>query len=417
MSGDGVQLAWVMLDGQPCHVSTFAGVPPSHRPEVTCPACGEPVVLRLGARLAHHAAHRAGQECAATAPESALHLNCKLHIAAQLRGFGGSGVQVDQDCAMGAAGCTGLVTRPWMLGWDEVAVELRVASRRPDVVLLRHDVPLGAIEVCVHSAVSDPRRRALAALGLSWIEVAGSPDVLRWRAGEPLRVQQSAPDPRLRCPPCARRDRAIHLAPEDDGRWRGTLRRYSAHTIRARAFAQSTDGAAARSPAVEELLLYDRYSPHRPGRRRGALVTIRHEDALILWDTLDARCISRLQPASPHATLRRDADRHLRALQRLWIVDVGGSWWSPALALGHPEAAATWADEGIGHRWPGGVAGLPPRGPEATLLDLTAWLLATRLDDLPARWGWGPLGWRRVTERSWRHSPTVLRAAAQGVSA
>lgn len=413
---EGVQLAWVLLDGVPQHVSVFAGIPPSDRPEVRCPACEQPVVLRLGERLAHHAAHRAGQECAVTAPESALHLNCKLHIAAQLRGLGESGLQVAQPCAQRRAGCAGRVPRPWLLGWDEVAVELRVAGRRPDIVLLREDVPLAAIEVCVSSPITPDRRDALAALGLSWVEVRGTPALQAWQRTTPLPITQSDPDPRIRCTPCAVRDRQVRLAPDDAGRWRHALRRYETQTIRARAFAQSAPAAASRDPSVPSLLLYDRYSPHQPRSQRGALLHIRHKGRALLWDTLAGRCVTQRITAGG-VPLHTVAARYLSAAGRAWVLDPAASWWTPLEALGAPGLLAAWQASGAAHRWRDRLPDLPLPGPLAMPLDLVRYLLDTHLAALPRRMAWTGLGWAKTSHAPWRPWPTRSARAVRGAAA
>ena len=409
---DGVRLAWVMLGEKPCPVSVFAGVPPEQRPEVTCPACGEPVVLRLGPRLAHHAAHRAGQECAASVAESALHLNCKLRIAAQLRGRGDAGLRISQGCAVGRPGCAGPVERPWMRGWDTVAVELKVGSLRPDIVLLQDEIPLGVIEVCVHSAVTLQKRYALAAAGLPWIETPGSPEAAIWTADTPLPISASDPSVPLRCGACARWSPPVRLSPQEADPWRHTLRGYSAHTIRARAFAQSAPGAASRTPQTHALMLYDRHSPQRAHRQRGALLCVHHEGRWLLWDTLTQRAWTAkgLGDAQAHGR------RCVRALRRQWVVDTDARWWSPADALAHAPLCADWSARGARHRWGEALPGLPPRGPLATTMDLARFLLDTHLRALPARWVWAAGGWQRGSTKPWRPWPTTVSADSSPTS-
>ena len=63
-SRNAVGLEWVRLDGRDAHVSEFGGLPPGGRPDVTCPECGDALVLKLGEVRAWHAAHKPGAVCA-----------------------------------------------------------------------------------------------------------------------------------------------------------------------------------------------------------------------------------------------------------------------------------------------------------------------------------------------------------------
>ena len=407
LSGDGVRLSWVLLDGDPLPVSVFAGIPPSRRPAVQCPVCSCPVVLRLGDHLAHHAAHRAGHACAVTAPESALHLNSKLHIAAQLRGRGGGGLRLSLPCARGGPGCLGAVVRPWLTGWDDVAVELAVGSHRPDIVLLRGGRPLGAIEVKVHNAVSAEKGAALLRQQTPWTEVLGTEDLVSWSAADPLPARHVQPGPPLRCAVCAHHAPPRVRSSSEASAWQHTLRRYSAHTIRARVFARSIPDAAERGPLVGPLLLYDRFYPHAPVRERGALLHVWSGGTLLLWDTLSGRDISRRLRSSPGDTLCAAGESHLRRLRGSWVVDVGGGWWDPMGVLESIPLLSSWAAAGVHHRWRARLPSQQRLGPEATPLDLVQYLLGTHLAALPSRWSWASSGWGRVSDARWRLWPTA----------
>lgn len=69
------RLAWVEISGEMCHVSDFAHLAPGERPSARCPACREPVTLKLGALRAHHAAHRPDSGCTAARGDRARELN------------------------------------------------------------------------------------------------------------------------------------------------------------------------------------------------------------------------------------------------------------------------------------------------------------------------------------------------------
>ena len=73
-------LQWVKVNGETHHVSDFAHLPPQQRLEAYCPVCGHQVLLKLGKVRVHHAAHYEGIVCAATQPETAIHLNSKYHL-------------------------------------------------------------------------------------------------------------------------------------------------------------------------------------------------------------------------------------------------------------------------------------------------------------------------------------------------
>lgn len=169
-----VRLEWVLLDGTPRFVSTFATLGVGRRPSVSCPECRRPVTLKLGPKLRHHAAHRPGDECAAAHPETALHVNVKCHIAAVLEGATGGTrpLTVRRQCA---GECGKWIDTVWVPTWDAIRLEssLRQAEIRrvPDIVLEKDGVAIGAIEVLVSHAVDGDKAAALAALGVPWLEV------------------------------------------------------------------------------------------------------------------------------------------------------------------------------------------------------------------------------------------------------
>lgn len=162
------------------------------------------VDLKLGGKRRHHAAHQPSARCPVTRPETALHLNVKCHLAAQLEAAIATGdpLQVVEQCFVGqwgmswdrrfdeeapegvlreewlAAPCAGTRSRVWLEGWDAVKVELRLrdpgdplAGRIPDIVLLRDGEPVAAIEVFHTHAVDARKAEALAGMGVPWLEV------------------------------------------------------------------------------------------------------------------------------------------------------------------------------------------------------------------------------------------------------
>lgn len=212
-----VKLAWVLLNGTSTRVSSFAGTPPELRPEVRCPHCSDPVVLKLGEVVAHHAAHFPGSSCSASESwETALHINAKFHLAEQLRKV--TRVDLVQPCSSRQSVlCEGKRRVAWDVAWDEVLVEQTVGTLRPDLVLRREGQDVAAIEVLVTHAVDALKAQALAQLGLPWIEVRGSfllpedepEDRSAWKPSAPLKTARQEPDPKWICEACA--EDCIHV--------------------------------------------------------------------------------------------------------------------------------------------------------------------------------------------------------------
>src|SRR5690242_21696670 len=160
-------LAWVLVDGRPRCVSDFATLPPRRRPRATCPECGRRLTLKLGRIRRHHAAHAPNDFCAATQPETALHIDTKLYLAAQLASAVASdpALVIRRRCEGSALETCGAVREErFVEGWDEVVVEAGVAAEsrlRPDISLSRSGVPIAAIEVLVSHRVPDEKALAL----------------------------------------------------------------------------------------------------------------------------------------------------------------------------------------------------------------------------------------------------------------
>ncbi|MCP4360881.1 MAG: hypothetical protein GY796_22970 [Chloroflexi bacterium] len=109
---------YVLVDSELRHVSEFAALLPRQRPESICPVCKQEITLKLGQEREHHYAHRPGTLCPTTRPETALHLNCKLYLAQQLRQV--QAVNTLETCSI----CEEKQrTHGWIARWDEVIVE------------------------------------------------------------------------------------------------------------------------------------------------------------------------------------------------------------------------------------------------------------------------------------------------------
>lgn len=229
------KLQWVEVDGEVVHIGRYAHIKPKLRPQALCPVCRDPVVMKLGSKMAHHCAHKPDADCAATAGETAVHLNSKLYIARKLnkelarsRQEGDSPrLYIKEVCGWKDGAwektCTECRTTEWARDWDEVAVELRVGNRQPDITLLRAGEAIGAIEVHVTNAVSEEKAADLRALNLPWVEVKGTPELYEgdrpWSAMVPLKASTHSEQGHWRCPKCA--EKAAQAAKREHARNNG----------------------------------------------------------------------------------------------------------------------------------------------------------------------------------------------------
>ena len=164
-----LQLIWVQVDDEIRHVSDFAELPRHERPQAFCPACGGPVVLKLGKRRRHHAAHHPGTRCALQERETLLHFNCKHHIARQLRNA--RQVWVQAPCA----DCGEPIPKLLAKNWSDVRVEYRVREGLiPDVSLWWGEETIAGIEVYVSHWVDENKATRLKEIGFTWVEIQGS---------------------------------------------------------------------------------------------------------------------------------------------------------------------------------------------------------------------------------------------------
>ena len=216
-------LAWVLVDGQARCVSDFAALPPRRRPRAMCPQCGRKLTLKLGRIRRHHAAHAPDDHCLATQPETALHIDTKLYIAAQLESAASDRRLVIRRRCEGTplASCDATRDEEWAHGWDEVLVESGATADRfrPDIVLRKSGAPIGAIEVLVSHRVSDEKAGALENAGLPWIEIRADESLLdgdtAWHANRALpveRVGQRGTSRTWRCDEHVRRSRRLRGA-------------------------------------------------------------------------------------------------------------------------------------------------------------------------------------------------------------
>lgn len=207
-----VQLLYVYVGGQLRRVADFKDIPVGSRPPALCPACHQTVILRLGSVRAAHAAHHPHTVCPTSNPETAAHLNAKLHICHELRQI--RTLDVSYQCpgigeifASTQTFCDERIEMPWLHDWDDVLPEVTLEGVRPDVALLQNQRIIGAVEVRMTHAVDDEKAEVYRRLALPWIEVRAT-DVLRgmepkWTVGKPLPVVDHGPERRWRCDSCA----------------------------------------------------------------------------------------------------------------------------------------------------------------------------------------------------------------------
>lgn len=217
-------LTWVLVDGRPRCVSDFSALPPRQRPRPSCPLCGRSLTLKLGRIRRHHAAHAPNDDCGATRPETALHLDTKLYLAEQLTSAAGSDstLVIRRRCeGTPLETCDAIRDDPWARGWDDVVVEAGATAERfrPDILLRKDGMPIAAIEVLVSHRVPDEKATALENAGLPWIEIRADPGMLEghtaWRAGQPLpieRVGRRGASRTWRCDAHLRRSRQLRGA-------------------------------------------------------------------------------------------------------------------------------------------------------------------------------------------------------------
>lgn len=198
-------LRWVLVAGKRHPVSDFAHLPPAGRPEAHCPLCHELVVLKLGTQRTYHAAHRSTSQCITHQPETAWHLNTKLHIAHQLAQS--QPLSIQQPCQK----CGRTRSVVWLTDWTDVQVEHRLTDGlQPDIGLYREEVLVAAIEVRVTHPITEEKIDSWFKQKVPWIEVRGQPELyegkLAWTVERPLPIERHSPDfyPWL-CTPCSRR--------------------------------------------------------------------------------------------------------------------------------------------------------------------------------------------------------------------
>jgi len=191
------KLTWVIVGGGVHRVEEYAGIPPGKRPAAFCPICKKLVILRFGNERVYHAAHRPDVVCAATQPETALHLNMKYHLRQELMqahrlliSQSCSGIKLDSKYEGPSNRCEKSRSIILVSDWDTVQVEYPYQGLVLDVALLKNDNLVAAIEVCVTHRVDAEKKKQLNESSIPWVEVLASEDFYRgpapWKAHTPL---------------------------------------------------------------------------------------------------------------------------------------------------------------------------------------------------------------------------------------
>jgi hypothetical protein len=146
-----------------------------------CLGCGEPLVVRLGARRARHFAHRPGSDCPLTAPESALHLDAKERLLALCRAAftGARRVTLVARCPA----CRRRAPVDLSALGDEAVAEGSVGALRADVLVRSRGRPALALEVKVTHAVDPQKEAALGSAGVPVAEIDAREDWEREEEG------------------------------------------------------------------------------------------------------------------------------------------------------------------------------------------------------------------------------------------
>lgn len=202
MKDSDPKLEYAVISGETRHVSEFAHLPRGQRPLAICPQCDGVIILKLGEKYRHHAAHKPDALCILTQPETVLHLNTKMYLYRELCRANRLGITQECDgwrsghtareCGHGAR-----LDHLWLKDWEGVEVERYVGTRKPDITFYRGSVPVAAIEVYATHAVDKEKEAYLLSLGIPFLEVKASTSIYEgstaWKPQSPL--------PHVKCSP------------------------------------------------------------------------------------------------------------------------------------------------------------------------------------------------------------------------
>jgi len=124
--------------------------------------------------------------CAASQPETALHLNCKYYLWRKLQEA--SSLKAAWDCIL----CGSEISFQVADSWDSAEVEFSFEDYRIDVALVRSSRPLCAIEVLVTHQTTTEKREKLKDANVPVVEVEATPELYTgdtaWTPDQPLPI-------------------------------------------------------------------------------------------------------------------------------------------------------------------------------------------------------------------------------------
>ena len=208
---------WVLYDEELRLVSDFAHLTPKERPAVFCPACERQVIMKLGKKVVHHFAHKADCDCVVNTPESALHLNAKVHIGKALENAKELLVSLNcQGLPKNGIECPEPAPFPLVTLWDDVQIECKFGTKRPDIGLFFQEELICAIEICATHPIPDEKIELFEQSQIAWIEVRADDSLFEgpnaWTPQLPLTLRRGSPiinPPEWTCLSCVADKRKI----------------------------------------------------------------------------------------------------------------------------------------------------------------------------------------------------------------
>ena len=157
-------MEYALRDGNPIHISE---VERGLACGCVCPACGEPLVAKKGAKMIHHFSHISGSECE-HGYETSLHIAAKAILSKAQRIVLPT---VYAEFETPTSYCTRHITDgPVEQHIDCVELEKRVDSIVPDIIVYSKNRPL-LVEIFVTHKADDVKISKIKKLGLSAIEI------------------------------------------------------------------------------------------------------------------------------------------------------------------------------------------------------------------------------------------------------
>lgn len=338
-------LQWVKINNKVKHVSDYAQLPPNKRPEVFCPVCNQPVLLKLGQVRTHHAAHYKGAICVTTQPETVIHLNAKYHIKEELSSQ--KRLKVWQYCKGWNSGsykheCLNKNKHEVTLleTWDSVKVEWRYDKYRLDIALLEKEKVVGAIEVQVTHQIEKEKIDILNQHKIAWAEIEVNQGFYtsptEWKAYNPLEIVNCNYSllGEWQCPECAK-------AKEKNQKHLKEQETYNQERQRRQEYAKQFETLYLR--------IVDFYYPSKKKYRQIYEIQTKLENEKITYATLNEldyknervlrRQIKTEYPPNfgvDFENLKVFLETELKNKSKNWLIDDSRSWFQPQKRF-HPQ--------------------------------------------------------------------------------